>query len=108
MTLSPRTSTSTITHWSPWKVFERESVQCGVCSLPFITTCVPGVHRLAVDRSARPSPPSNCTSIETGKSCALRIVSGAWQWSIRPLLRKAQPGPPGVCSPTKRYSARSR
>ena len=29
-------------------------------------------------------------------------------WIMMPLLRNAQPGPPGVCSPVKRYSTRSR
>ena len=43
-----------------------------------------------------------------GIAGVLLLVSGAWQWSITPLLRQAQPGPPGVCSPTKRYSTRRR
>jgi hypothetical protein len=32
------------------------------------------------------------------------MVSAGCPWNITPLLRKAQSGPPFVCSPTKRYS----
>ena len=39
------------------KVFDVELVQCGKCSLPFMTTLVPGVHRLAVVRGCFPLPP---------------------------------------------------
>ena len=38
----------------------------------------------------------------------LRIVFGSWQWNMTPLLRVAHPGPPLHCSPTNRYSTRSR
>ena len=38
MSLLPWTSISTVTHWSPWYVFDVLFVQCGVNSLPFMTT----------------------------------------------------------------------
>ena len=58
-------------------------------SEPFITTCVPGVQRFAVGRSPGPNPPSNCTSIEIGKSWSFRLLSGDWECTITPLLRSA-------------------
>ena len=66
------------------------------------------MHRFAVVRGLSPSPPSNWTSIEIGKSWSLPIVSGAGECSMMPLLRAAQPGPPFDCSPTKRYSTAMR
>ena len=42
-----------------------------------------------------PNPPRSWTSIEIGKSWSFSIVFGCGLWSIRPLLRRAQPGPPG-------------
>ena len=71
-----------------------------------MTTFVPGVQRLAVGRSSVPSPPRNWTSIDTGKLWARPMLSGDWLWNMTPLFRKPQAGPPGVCSPTKRYSTR--
>ena len=73
-----------------------------------MTMFVPGEHMLPVGRLPLPSPPRNWNSIDTGKSWSLRIDFGSWQWNITPLLRTAQPGPPLHCSPTKRYSTRSR
>ena len=60
-----------------------ESVQCRVISSRPMTTLVPGVQRLAVGRSPCPGPPSNCTSIEAGKSwsSAIRVRVGCkWLW----------------------------
>ena len=62
-------------------------------SFPSITTFVPGVQRFPVGRSPRSGPPRNCTSIDTGNSWSLPMLSGAWQWIITPLFRYAQPGP---------------
>ena len=61
-----------------------------------MTTFVPGVQRLAVERgSPSPSPPSSCSSSEIGKSWSFSIVWGAGDCSISPLFRFAQAGPPG-------------
>ena len=83
----PRTSASTRTHWSPWKVGEVELMQCVVTSLPSMTIFVPGVQTFAVGRGSLPLPPSNWTSMEMGKFWSLPIVSGGWQWIMMPLLR---------------------
>ena len=77
-------------------------------SLPPITMFVPGVQTLAVGRLSRPLPPRYWTSIETGNSWSFPMLSGVWPWIMAPLLRIAQLGPPGHCSPTNRYSTRSR
>ena len=83
-------------------------MQWRVSSWPFMTTFVPGVQRFAVERAVPlPRPPRNCASMEIGKSWSFRIVSSGWPWTITPLLRKAQSGPPFACSPTKRYSTAS-
>ena len=70
------------------------------------TTSMPGEHMFAVGRALPSlSPPSNCASIEIGKSCSFVIVCGGCEWNMMPLLRSAQaPGPCAACSPTKRYS----
>ena len=73
-----------------------------------MTTWVPGVQRLPVVRSSEPEPPSNCTSMDTGKLWSLAMLWGVCPWIMMPLLRKAQPAPPSACSPTNRYSTRSR
>jgi hypothetical protein len=86
-------------------LLDEELMQWRVSSWPFITTLVPGVHRLAVERAVpSPRPPRSCASIEMGKSWSLFIVSTGCPWTITPLLRKAQAGPSFAWSPTKRYS----
>src|SRR5687768_639448 len=73
----PSTSISAVTHWSPWNVSLVLFVQWAVCSLPSMTTFVPGVHRLPVVRGVVPSPPRNCTSIDAGNSWSFSIVLGS-------------------------------
>ena len=80
-------------------------MQCSVTSLPFISTLVPGRAEVGGRPFALSRPPSSCTSIEMGKSWSFVMLAADWEWTMMPLLRSAQSGAPGACSPTKRYSA---
>ncbi len=80
-------------------------MQWRVSSWPLNTRFVPGVQTFAFERALpSPRPPRSCASMEMGKSWSFFMVSTGWPWIMIPLLRKAQSGPPLVCSPRNRYS----
>ena len=59
-------------------------MQCAFTIAPFISISVPGVHTFMVVRL----PARNCASTEMGQSWSFRIVSGACEWTITPLLSR--------------------